>query len=324
MISVGTLGLIQAFRNFDPERFDGKVKSFSTYAFPMIKWSIQKFLREKRYSVRIPRTIQDRVVTILKQGWADESPDTITKLSGWNSSDVEEAIKFLDGWSVASLDQPVNISEKDEVSLIELLPSTDDSSHIFVQEFVSYLSETEQMILRMRLEGYTQSDIAARVECSQVSISRILNRIGDKYIKFQKGELNREGSHVGRPRKQELPNDGIAVMNSIEWFIDESVPTNPTAGLNSNGIHFNRRAVHETGWKPGQCLQIGYEASSNRLIIRSAVNGVPLREISGDTAGALRVVNKRLSDWCKSKGFQMKRYALHTDPNGYYYIDFDA
>lgn len=40
LVSIGTFGLIEAFRNYDPSRFNGKVTAFSTYAFPMIRWSI--------------------------------------------------------------------------------------------------------------------------------------------------------------------------------------------------------------------------------------------------------------------------------------------
>ncbi|MEF2969258.1 sigma-70 family RNA polymerase sigma factor [Paenibacillus sp. M1] len=328
LISVGNMGLLQAFRNYDPDRFNGKVNSFLTYAFPMIKWSIQRFLREKRYSIRIPRPLQDKVTTILKQGWTEESSKVIAELSGWKLSEAEEAKRFLDGWSIASLDQTISISSnhQEEVALIELIPSNGDFSEVHVQEFLSYLSDIEKTILCMRIDGHVQSDIAARTGLSQAHISRIIGRIGDKYYQFQQGSLIkiREELIMGRPRKQEDFSTGDSGINSIEWFVDEAVPTNPTAGLNGQGIHFNRRAIHETGWKPGQCLQVGFNASENKLILRTSANGVLLRKVSGDTNGALRIVNKRLSNWLKVKGLSLKRYALQADPNGYHYIDFNA
>ncbi|MEK4513616.1 sigma-70 family RNA polymerase sigma factor [Paenibacillus sp. FSL K6-2524] len=325
LISVGTIGLIKAFRNYDPDRFNGKVTSFSTYAFPMIKWSIQLFLREKRYSVRVPRSIQDKLTTILKQGWEQGTAEYISKMSGWSISEVEEAKQFLEGWSVASLDQTVSVSSKnvDEVALLNLIPSTDDFSGVDVQEFISYLSHIEKTVLLLRIEGITQSDIAGKVRLSQVQVSRILLRIGDKYLKFQSGNLKKETEEIimSRPRKVDAI---VPENNSIEWFVDEGVPTNPTVGINAQGIHLNRRAAHAIGCKAGQCLQIGFDSTGNKLLIRVGNNGMQLREISGDKNGSLRLVNKRLASWLNQKKVPTRRYNIHSDQSaGCHYILLD-
>jgi len=323
LFSVGTMGLLEAFRNYDPDRFDGKVKSFNTYAFPMIEWSIQRFLRDKRYSVRVPRAIQEKSTRIRKQGWEQETAEKIAELSGWDLADAIEAKQFIDGWSVTSLDKPVTGKDDDELLMMNLLPSTEDFTRVNVEEFMSYLTETEQVVIRMRLNGASQGSISKRVDISQAHISRILSRIGAKYDQFQNGELEEGAIDMGRPRiKPEVTV--FEKNNSIEWFIDEGVPTNPTVGLNAQGIHLNRRAVHELGCKAGQCVQVGYDSSENRLLIRVDSNGLKLRSVSGDTGGGLRLVNNRLADWLQQKELPLKRYVLHADRNsGIHYVYLD-
>ncbi|MBH0343818.1 hypothetical protein, partial [Paenibacillus larvae] len=111
---------------------------------------------------------------------------------------------------------------------------------------------------------------------------------------------------------------------SIEWFVDEVVPTNPTIGLNSQGMHFNQRAVQQIGCNAGQCVQIGYDAGGPRLIIQVGDNGLKLRAQKGDRNGTLRIINKRLPDWLRQKKVTRKRYALQADTeSGFYYIELD-
>lgn len=321
LISIGTIGLIEAFRNYDPGRFNGKVTSFSTYAFPMIKWSIQRFLRDKRYSVRVPRSIQSKLTMVRKRGWEQETPEDIVKMSGWKLSEVLEVKQHLDGWTITSLDQAVTTSDKndDSLTLLDLMPSTADFSGADVQEFISCLEPVEKTVLRLRIEGLSQSDIAKQVGVSQVQISRRLSQIGTKYLQFQNGDLEKGEAKMSKPQDK-----AAAFVNSIEWFVDEAAPTNPTISLNNQGVHFNRRAVHEIGCKAGQCVQIGYDSAENRILIRVGTNGIQLRKVSGDTTGALRLVNKRLAAWLQQKELPFKRYVLHADQNaGIHYILLD-
>ncbi|NGP62685.1 sigma-70 family RNA polymerase sigma factor [Paenibacillus thiaminolyticus] len=179
LVSVGTLGLIMAFRNFD-----GRVNAFSTYAFPWIKGMIQRFLQEKRHSVRIPRKIQERLRIIRKQGWTEEPAEAIAEKSGWRLEEVYEVLNHLDGWSVASLDQTIPTAEN-ELTLLDMLPDTADFSGIDVQEFFSYLTTAERTVIKMRMEGYTQQQIAHKINKSQVFVSRLIKRIQEKSRSFK-------------------------------------------------------------------------------------------------------------------------------------------
>ncbi|MEV2286378.1 sigma-70 family RNA polymerase sigma factor [Paenibacillus larvae] len=319
LVSVGMIGLIQAFRNYDPDRFNGKVTSFSTYAMPTIKWTINKFLRDKRYPVRVPISIQNKMAFIRSQGWDQESAESIAEKTRWKLSQIREVQRHLAGWSVASLDQAMSSSDKpdEEVTMLDVLPTTTDFTSVYVQDFLSALKPEERAVVELRMQDQAQREIAAHLGKKQAHVSRILKKIGNKYTQFQAGTLKREATQMSRGN-QTVYNPGI------EWFVDEVVPTNPTIGLNSQGMHFNQRAVHQIGCKAGQCVQIGYDAEGPRLIIQVGDNGLKLRAQKGDRNGTLRIINKRLPDWLRQKKVTRKRYALQADrESGFYYIELD-
>ncbi|MEJ9219530.1 sigma-70 family RNA polymerase sigma factor [Paenibacillus glucanolyticus] len=321
LVSIGTLGLIEAFRNFDPDRFHGKVTSFATYAYPMIQWQIQKFVRDKRHLVRLPRALQSKLTTIRKRGWMNDSAESIAEKTGWKLKETEDALRLLDGWSTSSIDQPMAITYKgdEETSMLDILPSNADFTNVYVQEFVSLLDPFEKVVLRLRMQDLSQGQIAESVGSAQPHVSRILKRIGKKYIQFQAGTLKREGTEMSRGKGSQT-----LIGSNIEWFVDEVVSTTPTIGLNTQGLHLNTRAVHEIGCKAGQCLQVGFDPEGNRLVVQVANKGLKLRTSSGDKSGGLRLINSRLSAWLKEKQVTSKRYALRVDPStDLFYIELE-
>lgn len=321
LVSIGTLGLIEAFRNYDPDRFHGKVTSFATYAYPMIQWQIQKFVRDKRHLVRLPRALQSKLTTIRKRGWINDSAESIAEKTGWKLKETEDALRLLDGWSTSSLDQPMAVTYKgdEEISMLDILPSNADFTNVYVEEFISLLDPFERAVLQLRLQDLSQGQIAESVGRAQPHVSRILKRIGNKYIQFQAGTLKREGTQMSRGKGNQT-----LIGSNIEWFVDEVVSTTPTIGLNTSGLHLNTRAVHEIGCKAGQCLQVGYDPEGIRLVVQVANKGLKLRTSSGDKSGGLRLVNSRLSAWLKEKQVTPKRYALRADPStDLFYIELE-
>ncbi|WII39683.1 sigma-70 family RNA polymerase sigma factor [Paenibacillus thiaminolyticus] len=301
LVSVGTLGLIMAFRNFD-----GRVNAFSTYAYPWIKGMIQRFLQEKRYSVRVPRKIQERLRIVRKQGWTEEPAEAIAEKSGWRLEEVYELLNHLDGWSVASLDKPIPTAET-ELTMLDMLPEAEDFSGIDVNEFLSFLTDIERTVIELRMEGHTQLQIAQQINKSQVFVSRLIKRIQEKFTEFQAGTLTKEETAM---------RETVATAAAIEWFVDEKAMSNPTIGLNKTGIYLNRRAAHMLGCKIGQCVRVGFDGSKKRLIIQVGDNGIKLRK--GNDSGGLALVNDRLVSWLEQKKIARKRYVLHRGTDVYY------
>ena len=49
-----------------------------------------------------------------------------------------------------------------------------------VGEMIADFSQEEQQIIHLRLENYTNQEIATRMECSERTVRRLINRIRDR------------------------------------------------------------------------------------------------------------------------------------------------
>ena len=46
---------------------------------------------------------------------------------------------------------------------------------------IGEFSEDEQQIIHLRLENYTNQEIATRMQCSERTVRRLINRIRDRF-----------------------------------------------------------------------------------------------------------------------------------------------
>ena len=156
LVQVGTIGLIKAIDRFDPDRG----LEFTTYATPTIMGEIKRHFRDKGWSVRVPRRLQE-----LSQKVSQATEELTRELQ--RSPSVEEIANRI-GASVDDVLEAMESSSQD-------LESTDD--RIVLESAIADFSPREQEIIRMRfLEGMTQVEIAERLGISQVQVSRLLRR----------------------------------------------------------------------------------------------------------------------------------------------------
>ena len=102
LIQVGTIGLIKAIDRFDPSRG----LEFTTYATPTIMGEIKRHFRDKGWSVRVPRRLQelsakvnqvtDELTTELQRS---PSIDEIAKKLGVSVDEVLEAMESSGAYS---------------------------------------------------------------------------------------------------------------------------------------------------------------------------------------------------------------------------------
>ena len=85
MIQVGTIGLIKAIDRFEPDRG----LEFTTYATPTIMGEIKRHFRDKGWSVRVPRRLQELSSKI------NQVTDDLTK-ELQRSPSIEEIAQRLD------------------------------------------------------------------------------------------------------------------------------------------------------------------------------------------------------------------------------------
>lgn len=193
LYQVGSLALIYAIERYDIS----KGYEFSSFATPTIIGEIKKYFRDKVWTMRVPRRIQElnkkvnEAKVILEQEYKKKPRAIdIAEFIGCKEEEVLEALEASYGYQPVSLDSPVNSdSEDSELLLIDKVGGTENDfasvdNQDFVDKFVSKLNELEVTIFKGRFfEDKTQSMLAKELNISQMTISRVERKIIEKLKK---------------------------------------------------------------------------------------------------------------------------------------------
>jgi RNA polymerase sigma-B factor len=178
---VGFVGLIKAVDRFDLSR----QLRFSTFAVPTILGEIKRHFRDRTWSVRVSRSIQELNAKATKE--ADRlstklgrSP-TLEELAEATGATVEHVLEALQGaqaYSTVPLDEPVGDDDEPVAKLGKLDPGfARAEERVEIGRGLAVLGERERRIVALRfVYGLTQREIADRVGISQMHVSRLLRR----------------------------------------------------------------------------------------------------------------------------------------------------
>jgi RNA polymerase sigma-B factor len=183
LVQVACVGLIKAVDRFDCERGT----SFSSYAVPMMLGELRRHFRDTGWAAHVPRAVQERVLEI--DGVVDRLSATdgerptakrIATELGLPMEDVLEALQARGAGEATSLQAP--IGDEDGATRADLIPRQEMGYELV--EYGSIASATmaalgarEREMLHLRfIEDLTQAEIAERVGCSQMQVSRLLRR----------------------------------------------------------------------------------------------------------------------------------------------------
>jgi RNA polymerase sigma-B factor len=188
LVQVGCIGLIKAIDRFDVDRG----VELTTYATPNIIGEIKRHFRDKGWSIRVPRGLQELNVKLSKlieelTVQLERSP-TIPELAKAASVEEEEVLEALEtgqAYSTLSLSAPSSGDDEDLdplESLGELEPEYEVSEdRAVLAPGLRVLDERERKILHLRFyDGLTQSQIAQQVGISQMHVSRLIRRSLEK------------------------------------------------------------------------------------------------------------------------------------------------
>jgi RNA polymerase sigma-B factor len=184
LVQVASLGLIKAIDRFDPER----ATAFSSFAVPTVLGELKRHFRDKGWSVRVPRDLQELAVKVDRAGedlahetGSTPTADVLAQRLGVTAEQVLEAREAAGAYRAVSLDRPRG-DEEGEDPLGHALGVEDPGFGLAedaatVQQLLQVLSEREREVLRLRFElDLTQSEIGARVGVSQMHVSRIIRQ----------------------------------------------------------------------------------------------------------------------------------------------------
>jgi RNA polymerase sigma-B factor len=183
LIQVARVALLKAVDRWEPDRGT----AFSSFAVPTITGELQRHFRDRTWSIRPPRDLQEfylrlqrtRATLATELGRAPTAAD-VAEAIGCDVEDVVEALAVGHAYAPHSLDAPVAGDEDDGVTGLDQLADprreirrSEDA--IALQELGQVLDDRSCEVVRLRFqEDLLQREIADRVGCSQMHVSRIL------------------------------------------------------------------------------------------------------------------------------------------------------
>ena len=200
LIQVGNIGLLRSIERFDPS----KDIDFSTFATPNIIGEIKHYFRDKSRLVKVPRKLQEYYSKVKnyiraaqKQGLSPTIPEIAKELE-LTEEQVIESMEVGQTSMVLSLDSPSykqDMFKQGDSSMPTLLDRFGvEGKEDFlinketVQKALKDLDKREKKVIYLRFyAGLSQSEIAKRMNLSQMHISRILT----KSIKRLKDSLSK-------------------------------------------------------------------------------------------------------------------------------------
>lgn len=186
LVQVGMIGLLVA-----AERFDASFgKSFEAFAIPTIIGEIKRFIRDKTWSVHVPRRIKElgpqinRAIEELTNE-LQRSP-TVSDIAHYLDASEEavlETMEMTQSYKALSVDYRHDVdSEGGAISLLELVGENEDGYrqadiHMMLESVMPVLPEREQHILKLLFfENLSQHEVGELLGISQMHVSRLQRR----------------------------------------------------------------------------------------------------------------------------------------------------
>jgi RNA polymerase sigma-B factor len=189
LVQIGAIGLIKAIDRFDLDRG----VELTTYATPNIIGEIKRHFRDKGWSVRVPRGLQELNVQLSRlieqltvQLARSPTISELAKASGTEEEEVLEALESGRAYSSLSLSTGGGMEDGEELDPLESIGTEEHQYEVSEDRAVlapgfRVLDERERMILHLRFfKGLTQSQIAVQVGISQMHVSRLIRRSLEK------------------------------------------------------------------------------------------------------------------------------------------------
>jgi RNA polymerase sigma-B factor len=183
LTQAGYVGLMKAINNFDPAiRPDLK-----PYAWACVDGEIKRYFRDKRWLIRIGRSDQELLLAAKKaqhdlaaEIGGTPSDDDVAERLKVTTAELRHAYQAHQAFAPGSIDAPV--SGDDERAIGEVIGAEDpqlahSDTMDAVQQHWKELPAMQREILLMRFYGnMTQAQIAERLHCSQMHVSRLQAR----------------------------------------------------------------------------------------------------------------------------------------------------
>jgi RNA polymerase sigma-B factor len=188
LVQVASLGLLKAIDRFDT----GRDVAFSSFAVPTILGEIKRHFRDRTWSVRVPRDLQELALRVDRVA-AELSLDkrrapTVAELGealDASEEQVLEALRAAGAYHAGSLDAPRPGRAEADVVGESVGDALGDEEHGFERAeeratlgpLLAHISTRERLVLTLRFgEDLTQAEIGERIGVSQMQVSRLIRQ----------------------------------------------------------------------------------------------------------------------------------------------------
>ncbi len=185
LIQVASIGLIKAIDRFDPDR----QVAFSSYAVPTILGELKRHFRDKTWSVRVPRDLQELALKVDRKV-ADLSRElhrspTVTEIAEATESSEEQVLEALEAaaaYRATSIDAPRGTEDDGSDTLGDQMGRDEQGfglaeDRATLHRLLNTVTAREREVLRLRFEeDLTQAEIGERIGVSQMQVSRIIRQ----------------------------------------------------------------------------------------------------------------------------------------------------
>jgi len=217
LVQVACVGLLKAIDRYDPE----KRSDFVAFAAPTILGELRHHFRDRSWSVRLPRTLQERSMRIAEvtqeiRGETHRAPtvEEVAERCNLEPADVVEAMQADRARRTTSLDLPTARGEEDSAPMIETIASEELGFERAESEMASSVAELrpkERQALHLRFhEGMTQREIGDQIGVSQMQVSRLLRTSLSKLLVAVRGGEEIDASSIVRPADRQPATDHAA------------------------------------------------------------------------------------------------------------------
>jgi len=182
VMQVAALGLLKAIDRFDADRGI----AFSSFAVPTMLGEVKRYFRDKSWSVRPPRDLQELTLRVEQAttqlaSHLGRSPSVgeLSQHLGVGDEEILEALEAGRARSATSFSAPRGDGE-DGATLADVLGDEEDGFDLAEQRatlatLFAELTPRERMVLTLRFrEDMTQAEIGQIVGVSQMQVSRII------------------------------------------------------------------------------------------------------------------------------------------------------
>lgn len=186
LVQVGMIGLLAAFRRFD----SSFGRSFESFAVPTIVGEIKRFIRDKTWSVHVPRRIKElgpkiknAVEALTTELQRSPQVEEIAEYLDVSEEEILETMEMGKSYQALSVDRSIEADDEGSaVTLLDLVGSVETGyeqtdQQLLLEKAFQVLTEREKQILQLTyFENMSQKETGEQLGISQMHVSRLQRR----------------------------------------------------------------------------------------------------------------------------------------------------